>query len=188
MAPMNLFSMPTATPRTNNIVPNTPPVWLRFQSAGDPGPNSELFSRVPPIPIQPPQSLTFGLGAGQPAGATINGFSGQFTWTPPSAPLTNLVSIIVSDSGSPSMSATQTFMVTVFPPPQLGSINRVGNQFVFTLPTLSGQGYQIEFKNDLSLLNWTPLGPAFIGSGSPVSITNSINSPSQRFFRARLLP
>jgi len=59
-------------------------------------------------------ALTFALD-NAPAGAAINSTNGVFTWTPTEAqgPSTNTMSVRVTDNGSPSLSATQTFTVTV---------------------------------------------------------------------------
>ena len=67
----------------------------------------------------PAQTLIFSLAAGAPAGASINPSSGQFHWTPTAAPSTNSISVIVTDDGTPSLSATQTFQVLVLPPPTI---------------------------------------------------------------------
>jgi hypothetical protein len=63
---------------------------------------------------QPPQLLTFTLGAGAPSGASITP-AGVFSWTPTStqAPSTNNLSIIVTDNGTPQLSATNAFSVVV---------------------------------------------------------------------------
>ncbi|MBE0545906.1 MAG: pre-peptidase C-terminal domain-containing protein, partial [Verrucomicrobia bacterium] len=63
----------------------------------------------------PAQQLTFSLGAGAPAGAAVHPVSGVFTWQPNQTQggVTNLISVIVTDDGPPSMSATQTFAVIV---------------------------------------------------------------------------
>ena len=66
---------------------------------------------------QPPQTLTFSLGAGAPTGASIT-TGGVFTWTPTAAqaPSTNTLSVIVTDNGLPAMSATNSFKVVVYRP------------------------------------------------------------------------
>ena len=63
----------------------------------------------------PAQRLTFNLGSGAPAGATINAQTGVFRWRPSQTQggTTNLFSIIVTDDGSPSLSATQRLTVIV---------------------------------------------------------------------------
>src|SRR5262249_57860861 len=68
-------------------------------------------------PDSPPQVLTFSLGNGAAANASIDPASGVFSWTPTAAQVgTNAFRVIVSDNGSPSLSATQTFSVVVRPP------------------------------------------------------------------------
>jgi hypothetical protein len=67
----------------------------------------------------PPQQLTFSLGPGAPSGAAIDSVSGQFRWTPAAAPDSRTINIVVTDSGTPSLSATQTCRVTILPPPPI---------------------------------------------------------------------
>jgi hypothetical protein len=64
---------------------------------------------------QPAQSLTFSLGAGTPAGASINSTNGLFTWTPDESqgPGTNQIGVIVIDNGTPPLSAVRSFTITV---------------------------------------------------------------------------
>jgi hypothetical protein len=62
----------------------------------------------------PTNTLTFSL-VSPPTGMNINPASGAITWTPSETqgPSTNLIEVVVTDSGSPPMSATNTFAVTV---------------------------------------------------------------------------
>ncbi len=62
----------------------------------------------------PPNSLTFSLDAGAPAGAAIT-LGGSFTWTPTEAqgPGSYPVTVRVTDNGSPTASDTETFNITV---------------------------------------------------------------------------
>ncbi|MCI0536032.1 MAG: putative Ig domain-containing protein [Verrucomicrobiales bacterium] len=80
----------------------------------------------------PPQRLAFNLGAGAPVGATIDSNSDLFTWIPgpETAGLRFVMTITVTDDGSPALTASQTFVITVaaLPPspntaPVLGSIS-----------------------------------------------------------------
>lgn len=65
-------------------------------------------------PDVPPQALWFGL-ADAPPGAMINPANGAFSWTPDETQggSTNLVWVVVTDDGVPSLSATQSFTVIV---------------------------------------------------------------------------
>ena len=66
-------------------------------------------------PDIPSQTLSFTLGPGAPTGAAIDANTGLFTWTPTGnqGPSTNRIAIIVADNGTPSLTATQAFTVTV---------------------------------------------------------------------------
>ena len=61
------------------------------------------------------QTLTYSLDAGFPTGAAINSSSGLFTWTPTEVqgPGTYPITVRVTDDGSPPLSDTRTFTVTV---------------------------------------------------------------------------
>jgi hypothetical protein len=136
----------------------------------------------------PAQTLTFSLGTNAPAGAFLNSFSGNFSWTPTNAPATNLISLVVTDNGTPSLSATQTFLVTVVLPPQLGGVSLGANQLIFTWLSFAGLNYQLEYSDDLTVSGWAAVGSSIAGTGANISVTNSLDASSQRFFRVRLLP
>lgn len=65
----------------------------------------------------PPRPLTFSLAAGAPTNATINATNGLFQWQPTESQgrSTNVISVTVTDNGSPPLSATQQFTVIVRP-------------------------------------------------------------------------
>ena len=81
--------------------------------------------------------LTFSLEAGAPAGATINGATGAFTWTP-AATGSFPITVRVTDNGTPALFDTEAITVTVTrgsnQPPVLGAI---GNRTVNELATLA---------------------------------------------------
>jgi hypothetical protein len=87
----------------------------------------------------PPRPITFSLGAGAPANATINPVAGVFQWRPTAAqaPSTNLIAVMVTDDGIPPLSATQQFTVIVRP---------VANEFVLVFGStnlLAGQSSSV---------------------------------------------
>jgi hypothetical protein len=63
----------------------------------------------------PTQTLTFSLGPGAPANASLDPVTGIFSWQPNNIQggTTNRITTIVRDDGAPSLSATQTFAVVV---------------------------------------------------------------------------
>ncbi|MCF7708435.1 MAG: putative Ig domain-containing protein, partial [Verrucomicrobia bacterium] len=64
---------------------------------------------------EPSQTLTFGLSEGAPTAAVIGPDTGEFTWTPTEAqgPLTNSVTIEVTDDGEPVLTDAVTFDIIV---------------------------------------------------------------------------
>ena len=98
--------------------------------------------------------LTFSLGAGAATNATINATNGLFTWSPTQAQIgTNHLSVIVTDSGSPPLSATQSFSVTVVAsnsPPVLAAISNqtvaVGMTLTLTNVASDSDGDQLTFS------------------------------------------
>ncbi|HWI59400.1 MAG TPA: lamin tail domain-containing protein, partial [Bacillota bacterium] len=185
----NVAFLPAPTPRAKNLVPNAPPVLAPISDRVITlGQTVSLLASAtdPDLPLQ---DLTFKLAADAPSGATIDPGSGQFSWTPPSAPGAWPISVIVSDNGIPSLSATQTFTVTVYLPPQLQDVSLEGNQFTLSWLACAGETYQVEFKDSLLAPVWTPLGEPCTGTGALVTITYTIDgSTPGRFFRVRVLP
>jgi len=73
------------------------------------------FTATATDPDQPPNSLVFALAGEVPAGASINGETGVFTWTPSEAqgPGPYPLTVRVTDNGTPPLSAVANFTVTV---------------------------------------------------------------------------
>jgi hypothetical protein len=128
----------------------------------------------------PANSLAFSLAPGAPAGAAINSSSGLFTWTPTESqgPSTNNVTVIVTDNGSPPLSASNTFVIIVnevntapiltVPPTQTVNANTTlivtntatdvdlpTNHLAFTLVT-APTGAVVNASS--GVLTWTPAG------------------------------
>jgi hypothetical protein len=183
----NIYAMPTPTPRAANVVPNTPPtlavITNRVITAGQ----TLSLTVVGSDADVPVQALTYSL-ASAPFGAALGGASGVLTWTPTVAPATNTFTVVVTDNGTPSLTATQSFTVVTAPLPALGSYAYSGNQFTFSWATYPGQRFQVEFKDDLNEPAWFPIGGEFIATGGTISFTNVLDEEPQRFFRLRVLP
>ena len=75
------------------------------------------YTNLASDPNVPALPLTFSLGAGAPKNATIDPVTGVFQWQPTSAqaPSTNVFPVIVTDTSTPPLSATQQFTVVVMP-------------------------------------------------------------------------
>jgi hypothetical protein len=110
--------LPTLSATTNVTVivseVNTPPVLTPILNRiALEGGMLRVTNRATDIDI-PANRLTFTLGPDTPMGATIT-TNGLFRWIPTElqGPSTNLIQVIVSDDGTPSLSATQHFTVVV---------------------------------------------------------------------------
>jgi hypothetical protein len=136
------------------------------------------------------QTLTFSLTNG-PAGATIDSASGDFMWVTTNvfAPSTNSVTVVVTDSGLPPLSAAETFSVFVYGPPQFaGATAGTNGEVQLQFSTLAGQDYQLQYATNLTDAAWTPLGGIITGSGSLVAASDNSFGSSQRFYRLLALP
>ena len=106
----------------------------------------------------PAQTVAFSL-LNAPDGAVINATNGVLTWRPmiAQAPSTNTVGVVVSDSGTPSLSATQNFVVAVMPPmmPMINSVNMSNSQCCLTVSGDSGPDYTV--LTSTNLIDWLPV-------------------------------
>ena len=78
--------------------------------------------------------------------------------------------------------------LTVVGAPRLGGFALTTNQLVFNWPTIFSQTYQLQYKDNLTATNWTPLGSPVTGNGNPISVTNNLSASPQRFFRLSISP
>ena len=80
----------------------------------------------------PPNTLTFSLDAGAPAGASIDPATGLFTWTPTEAqgPGVYPVTVRVADDGTPPLDDYETIQITVAEVNQAPALALIGDQNV----------------------------------------------------------
>ena len=136
----------------------------------------------------PVQMLTFSLPMA-PTNAILNTNSGALTWRPlvTQANTTNPFTVMVADNGTPSMSATQSFVVTVNPlqPAQFSTPLLIGGQMVLQVNGAGGPDYQVQASTNL--VDWTsvfttnsPSMPFFwtnSTTGSPMSLFRILAGP-----------
>jgi len=139
--------------------------------------------------IDTDQALTFSLGPGAPAAAEIVSTNGAFSWvtTAADAGTTNQITVRVNDSGNPSLSDTTTFTAIVLPAPISISLVVCNQDLAIGWNCISGQTYRLEFKDDLSVAEWSNLPPDVLATGPDASVTDPMTN-AQRFYRVRLLP
>jgi hypothetical protein len=137
----------------------------------------------------PLQKLTYSLDAEPPAGALLDALTGAFSWTPSSsqAPSTNLITVRVSDDGTPSLSDAHTFRIVVEEKPlelRLSQVRLTGDERIsFVWSTRPGRTYRVQFKQNLSESGWSDLEPTITAAGASLSFTHSLLGKAQCFYR-----
>jgi hypothetical protein len=136
----------------------------------------------------PAQTLRFNLLNG-PTGAVINTNTGLLTWRPAIAqsPSTQTVAVVVSDSGLPTLGATQSFLVSVTRP-AVPTLAASANNGLFGLWLTGETGPDYTIQTSINLISWASAA----ATNSPALPwywvdTNAHNSP-WRFYRALLGP
>ena len=139
----------------------------------------------------PPLSLTFSLLNG-PVNSTLAPLastSAVFKWRPlvSQAGTTNSVSIVASDNGTPSLSATNTFNITVNPltQPTIGAVSISPGQINLPINGPSGPDYTVLTSTNLA--SWQPLfttnSPAM-----PFTLMDTNLNNAARFYRIQIGP
>jgi hypothetical protein len=78
--------------------------------------------------------------------------------------------------------------LTVIALPVIQTVQRSGGSFTFTWSSTGNQQYQIQTETNLAPSNWTNLGSAFTATNSTMTISESIGTNTQQFYRVLLLP
>ncbi len=158
-----------------------------------PVPDSNIIAgvtlNITNVATDPDLPLTFSL-LSTPGNASLDAASGVFSWRPliSQAGTTNLITVKVTDNGTPNLSATQSFNVIVSEPaqPQTPSFAYNNGQFGLTITGDAGPDYIVLASTNLTdwagvFTNPSPVLP-FIWNDSAAS------NFSQRFYRIQLGP
>ena len=140
----------------------------------------------------PPQTLTFGLLT-SPSSMTLNATNGILTWRPAlsQSPSTNTVTVQVSDNGTPPLSATQSFTVTVTIPagPTLSGPDYANGIFSMLVNGSAGPDYYLQSATNLnSPIAWLPLQTNFSASPPFTFSDYGATNFNQKFYRVLLGP
>ena len=137
-------------------------------------------------------TFTYSVVSG-PAGPEINQ-GGLFRWIVPTNQPYGVypITLRVTDNGLPPRSDTVNFTITVrsagpvvtptFQPPTILSVFSTGGQASFTIETLPGHTYRIQYADDLSVPTWVQLDRDFVAANAYASISDGTALP-QRFYR-----
>jgi hypothetical protein len=135
----------------------------------------------------PAQTLAYSLNG--PAGASINPSNGIFVWRPTMAQsaTTNLFNVVVSDNGTPSLSATQGFSVVVNRPVQPGLTGGLSNgQIRLSISGDSGPDYTVQASSNL--LVWSSIFTTNQPALPFLFVDPGMTNADQRFYRVLLGP
>lgn len=156
------FPALTATSRFTLVVRevNAPPSLAPVASATLDEGEFLTFTNTATDPDIPTNTLRFTLQPGAPRGAAVDEFTGVFRWQPTEiqGPSTNLMGIVVSDNGDPSLSDVREFTVVVRDVLSDFAV-RLGSTNVFAgesnaIPLILDSG--LELNNLTLLLEWPP--------------------------------
>ncbi len=168
---------------------NLPPVLAAIASQTILAGRTLLVTNSASDPDVPPQVLTYSLLTA-PSGAVINTNSGVFAWRPAIAqsPSTQSVAVVVSDSGVPVMSATQSFTVTVNQPDRPTLTASATNDGQFSLLVSGDIGPDYIIQTSTNLASWSAISTS-TPSAMPYSYPDT-NTVLFRylFYRALLGP
>jgi hypothetical protein len=137
----------------------------------------------------PANELTYSLGAGFPAGASINASNGLFNWTTAAVvtPATNTITVIATDNGLPPLADSRSFRLIVVERPHIESISVEGTNVALTWTAVPGVQYGVQFKPSLQLTNWSDL-PGSVFATNFAAEMHDTRQPVQRFYQIRVLP
>jgi len=138
-------------------------------------------------PDLPANTLTYVKASGL-EGLNVSA-TGHITWatTDADANTTNIVTIHVTDNGTPSLTTTNTFLIIVEAPPRFTFIFKTGAIATATWSAIPGTSYQLQFKTNLADGTWKNLLAEVTASARSASIEDSGLDPS-RFYRLTVLP
>jgi hypothetical protein len=73
-------------------------------------------------------------------------------------------------------------------PPQISNLIVSGGTVNFNFTTVAGRTYRVDFKDNLNVPAWTPLGANQVATGTSLSVIDNIGVQAQRFYRIVQLP
>jgi len=133
----------------------------------------------------PANTLTFSL-VSPPAGMSIDPSSGVLTWTPTEAqgPSTNVISVKVTDNGTPALSDSKSFKVKIVQAlPAILSVGVSRESVTMTWSAISGKVYRVQYKPDLAQPAWNLLTGDVTATTNTANKVDMIDSTGRRFYR-----
>jgi hypothetical protein len=171
--------------------PNTPPVLTPVADQTINAGQTLLVTNVATDTDSPPQTLTFSLLSGPGA---LDASSGVYSWRAPvsQADTTNPVTVVVTDSGTPNLSATNNFNVIINPLSSLPTVDSIGvsaGQVTLVLNGPPGPDYTVFSTTNLT----DPVGSwqVLLTTNSPVTpvtLMLPFDTDPMRFYSIQIGP
>lgn len=140
----------------------------------------------------PQQQLAYELTGGSATGAVIDSASGLFSWTPSlnQAGQSFTVHVAVTDNGNPPIGATASFAVYVLATDYSLRASLAftddGQNLRITWPTLAGLSYWVDYKSNLTALDWVTIAQVAAQDGLGVFTQSNHLAGEQGYFRIHL--
>jgi len=142
-------------------------------------------------PDVPPQTLLFSLLSG-PNGSTLDTNTGAFSWRPAigAAGSSNFVAVVVTDSGNPPLSATNTFSVLVnaAAQPTIGAPTLADGQFSVSITGQVGPDYALQATTNLDNVHWVTIATTNSPPSPFTLVDPNAGSGGTRFYRVVVGP
>jgi hypothetical protein len=109
------------------------------------------------------------------------------TWTPEDTQVgTANVTVRVADGGTPELSDTNSFSVTVVARPTLSISSVTSSNLTLNWTAIPGHSYRVQERPDLGATEWADLGGDVTASASTASQTDVLPA-TNRLYRVRVL-
>ena len=149
-----------------------------------------VISNIASDADMPTNTLTYNLTSGGESGASINPASGRFTWQTRDADTdtTKNFSVSVIDDGTPALSNSRLFAISVVSRPLITAISLTNDWVNVTWTTIPGDTYRLQFTTNLSTPNWIGVTQDVTATISNITHTNPFVPGTQHFYRVMLVP
>ncbi len=99
------------------------------------------------------------------------------------------ITTVVSDNGSPSLSASNTFILSVVSRPIIQSISLASGNKTLTWSAIAGKSYRVQYTLDLNLTNWSDLAGDVTAVGTnAMKVDTTVSNATTCFYRIEVLP
>ncbi len=190
-----IYNLISPTPGVGNLFSNLPPVLAATPEVQVAPGGTVTVTLAGRDPDSPPQSLLYTLDPATLPGPVLDPVGGVLQWSIDSslAPGRYPLTVRVADNGTPSLSATQTVVVTVVgatgPGIAVAAPTLTNGQLNLSWSSTPGTVYRVQFSSDLGTDAWTDVPGDIPATGiiSTLSTPLSTSAP-YRFYRVVVVP